>query len=133
MPLKLGLTSVNRPLGSSPSYDCDRNNGWDEKQGSLLLNEQGVIITSARLITPGHCFELAKLKFLMIMKDSKVKAWLSRKRRSFRLVVSDAPGKNPFVIFETQDAGFIMRIEQAMNEAAAASGGERLAQTRRWI
>ena len=101
-------------------------NRQNQKQTSCFLNEQGVTITSTRLITPGHTFELARLNSVRIKRDNRLFALLLGKKRSFRLMVSDAPNKAPFVVFETQDAQFVKRLEIAMKQAADAAKRERV-------
>src|SRR5438045_596716 len=95
-------------------------------QSRCFLNEQGVTITSTRLIAPSHTFEFAKIKSVRIMRDKRLIFLLFGRKSWKRLMVTGGLNKIPVVVFETQDAKFMDRVEEAMNQVAAVAKGEKV-------
>ncbi len=94
-----------------------KSQGANQKQKQCFLNEQGVVITKTHLTTPGHSIEFAKIRSVRVIRDKPWMAFLFRQQRSFHL---------PVLVFKTQDAEFIKRIEMAMDQAAVFARGEKV-------
>jgi len=84
------------------------------KQTVPFLDENGVVITRTHLTTPSHTIALARLNNVRITRENRLMALVSRHKPSFRLVVATAATEVPFVVFETEDAQFMRRIEVAI-------------------
>ena len=92
-----------------------------------FLNENGVTVTSTRPVTPKRTFELARIKSVRIVgHGGPLFSLLLGGKALLQLQVSDKPGAKPVNIYETDDAEFMKRIQNAMDQAAAANRAKKV-------
>src|SRR6185436_2383543 len=80
-----------------------------------FLDEAGVVITSAHLITPSHKFPLTHIKRVTLARSPPANLLHLFKKRPYRLLVNDF--KTEVTVFETSDEELVSRITAALTRA----------------
>jgi hypothetical protein len=94
-------------------------------QDKPFLDEQGVRITKTHLTTQSHTVEFRKILSARIdLKFGNFLQRLIKRPPTFQLVICTSSDGVVLSVFESKDALFMERIQQAMDRAAKLAGAE---------